>query len=316
MGCGGQKQSREGPASRTWRACRAFSIRTGRGLAGKLLNCRSPRVCNVFRFAAQSITGSIPVDPRGRRHPLHPQRPRRQDAGRGAYCWPHSARSVGAVSPCPAHEMLPVASFEEYNDLACGTCGRRSVPSKAGWETRLDAGAVSRQRIVRVFHAAGAIHRPAGPGGTGGVRERVWPRCRGAGRRWWDADVVSDVRVFGARCVRRIELKDRSMRCASWSRPVAWRRLGWRRRWTASWSVTGNWLAIGWRCGSRRRSARSSMTSVRSRRSASRSGAVLQSSNGEQVELGEAGQEPGVRTRRRGRRRVRAAEAASGRSVR
>ena len=150
MGCGGQKQSREGPASRTWRACRAFSIRTGRGLAGKLLNCRSPRVCNVFRFAAQSITGSIPVDPRGRRHPLHPQRPRRQDAGRGAYCWPHSARSVGAVSPCPAHEMLPVASFEEYNDLACGTCGRRSVPSKAGWETRLDAGVFSVNYFCRL----------------------------------------------------------------------------------------------------------------------------------------------------------------------
>ena len=95
MGCGGQKQSRARPASRTWRACRAFSIRTGRGLAGKLLNCRSPRVCNVFRFAAQSITGSIPVGPRGRRHPLHPQRPRRQDAGRG-----RTAAAFGSVCRC------------------------------------------------------------------------------------------------------------------------------------------------------------------------------------------------------------------------
>ena len=173
MGCGGQKQSRARPASRTWRACRAFSIRTGRGLAGKLLNCRSPRVCNVFRFAAQSVTGSIPVGPRGRRHPLHPQRPRRQDAGRG-----RTAAAFGSVCRCcqpvpGARDATRGVVFEEYNDLACGTCGRRSVPSKSGWETRLDAGAVNRQRIVRVFHAAGAIHRPAGPGGTGGVRERV-----------------------------------------------------------------------------------------------------------------------------------------------
>ena len=220
MGCGGQSSHahvpRRGPGGLA-----GYSVfRPGRGLAGKLLNCRSPRVCNVFRFAAQSITGSIPVGPRGRRHPLHPQRPRRQDAGRG-----RTAAAFGSVCRCcqpvpGARDATRGVVFEEYNDLACGTCGRRSVPSKAGWETRLDAGAVSRQRIVRVFHAAGAIHRPAGPGGTGGVRERVWPRCRGAGRRW-DADVVSGVRVFGARCVRRIELKDRSMRCASWSRPVA-----------------------------------------------------------------------------------------------
>ena len=83
MGCGGQSSHahvpRRGPGGLA-----GYSVfRPGRGLAGKLLNCRSPRVCNVFRFAAQSITGSIPVGPRGRRHPLHPQRPRRQDAGRG-----------------------------------------------------------------------------------------------------------------------------------------------------------------------------------------------------------------------------------------
>ena len=58
---------------------------------------------------------------------------------------------------------------------------------------------VGRHRLVRVFHTAGAIHRPAGPRGTGGVRDRVWPRGRGAGRRC-DAHVVSGVRVFGARC--------------------------------------------------------------------------------------------------------------------
>ena len=221
MGCGGQKQSRARPASRTWRACRAFSIRTGRGLAGKLLNCRSPRVCNRLPVRRPIDHWLDSGRSRGRRrHPLHPQRPRRQDAGRG-----RTAAAFGSVCRCcqpvpGARDATRGVVFEEYNDLACGTCGRRSVPSKAGWETRLDAGAVNRQRIVRVFHAAGAIHRPAGPGGTGGVRERVWPRCRGAGRRW-DADVVSGVRVFGARCVRRIELKDRSMRCASWSRPVA-----------------------------------------------------------------------------------------------
>ena len=128
---------------------------------------------------------------------------------------------------------------DDTRNLACGTCGRRSVPSKAGWETRLDAGAVSRQRIVRVFHAAGAIHRPAGPGGTGGARGRVWPRCRGAGRRW-DAHVVSDVRVFGARCVRRIERRFISMRCASWSRRSQMASAWLESPMTACQSVTGN----------------------------------------------------------------------------
>ena len=110
MGCGGQKQSRARPASRTWRACRVFSIRTGRGLAGKLLNCRSPRVCNVFRFAAQSITGSIPVGPRGRRHPLHPQRPRRQDAGRG-----RTAAAFGSVCRC----CQPVPGARDATVASC-----------------------------------------------------------------------------------------------------------------------------------------------------------------------------------------------------
>ncbi len=38
------------------------------------------------------------------------------------------------------------------------------MPSKAVWETRLDAGAFSRERLVRAFHAAGAIHGPAAAG--------------------------------------------------------------------------------------------------------------------------------------------------------
>ena len=45
------------------------------------------------------------------------------------------------------------------------------MPSKAVWETRLDGGAFSRERLVRVCHAAGAIHGPAPAGlaarGTG-----------------------------------------------------------------------------------------------------------------------------------------------------
>ena len=46
-----------------------------------------------------------------------------------------------------------------------------------------------------------------------------------------DAYVVSDVRVFGARCVRRIERRFISMRCASWSRRSAdGVGLGWSRR--------------------------------------------------------------------------------------
>ena len=64
------------------------------------------------------------------------------------------------------------------------------------------------------------------------------------------------------------------MRCASWSRrsqmASAW--LG--SPMTACQSVTGNWLAISVEA----RSARSSITSVRSRRSESRSGASIQSS--------------------------------------
>ena len=86
--------------------------------------------------------------------------------------------------------------FEEYNDCACGACGRRFVPSKAVWETRLDAGAFSRERLVRVFHTAGAIHRPAPAGmaarGTGsglpaGVQAGVGmlmssPACGSSGR--------------------------------------------------------------------------------------------------------------------------------------
>ena len=39
--------------------------------------------------------------------------------------------------------------FKEYSDLACGACVRRFVPSKAVWETRLDAGAFSREHLVR-----------------------------------------------------------------------------------------------------------------------------------------------------------------------
>ena len=103
------------------------------------------------------------------------------------------------------------------------------------------------------------------------------------------AHLVSPARVFGVRCVRRIEWPLSSMRCASWSSrsqiASAW--LG--SPMTACQSVTSNWLAIRVEA----RSARSSMTSVRSRRSASRRGAhpVV---DGEQVELGEAGEEPSV----------------------
>ena len=117
MGCGGQKQSRARPASRTWRACRAFSIRTGRGLAGKLLNCRSPRVCNVFPVRR-------PIDHwldsgRSPRPPTPASPATSPPTGRwpGGVLLPHSARSVGAVSPCPAHEMLPVASCSKSTTI-------------------------------------------------------------------------------------------------------------------------------------------------------------------------------------------------------
>ena len=89
-----------------------------------------------------------------------------------------------------------------------------------------------------------------------------------------DRHVVSFRRLAGASCVRRIERPLSSMRCASWSRrsqmASAW--LG--SPMTACQSVTGSWLAMSVAA----RSARSSMTSVRSRRSGSRSGASIQSS--------------------------------------
>ena len=179
-------------------------FRPGRGLAGKLLNCRSPRVCNVFRFAGDP--GSIPVGPRGRRHPLHPQRPRRQDAGRG-----RTAAAFGSVCRCcqpvpGARDATRGVVFEEYNDLACGTCGR-PVPPRRGGKTP-----VSRQLSCAFSMPPARIGRPAP-----------------AGRR-----PTAIAARTGLRCVRRIE--HRSMRCASWSRPV--------RRWTA-WSVTGT----GWDAG-------------------------------------------------------------------
>ena len=70
----------------------------------------------------------------------------RSDVGRSVA--PHRFRN-GCTSP--TRDVV----FKEYNDLACGACGRRFVPSKAVWETRLDGGAFSRERLVRVFHAAG-----------------------------------------------------------------------------------------------------------------------------------------------------------------
>ena len=220
MGCGGQSSHahvpRRGPGGLA-----GYSVfRPGRRLAGKLLNCRSPRVCQ--RLPVRRPIDHWPDSGRSPRPPTPASPATSLPTGRwpGAYfCRIRLGLSVLSAR-ARRTRCYPWRRVRRVQRLACGTCGRRSVPTpKAGWETRLDAGAVSRQRIVRVFHAAGAIHRPAGPGGTGGVRERVWPRCRGAGRRW-DADVVSGVRVFGVRCVRRIELKDRSMRCASWSRPV------------------------------------------------------------------------------------------------
>ena len=86
----------------------------------------------------------------------------RSDVGRSVSS--HRFRN-GCTSP--TREVV----LEEYNDLACGACGRRFAPSKAVWETHLDAGAFSHERLVRVFHTAGAIHRPTPAGlaarGTG-----------------------------------------------------------------------------------------------------------------------------------------------------
>ena len=68
------------------------------------------------------------------------------------------------------------------------------MPSKAVWKTRLDAGAFRRERVVRVFHTAGAIHRPAAPGGTA--------RCRSC-RRGFTARYVRMPRLLHELAVGR-----------------------------------------------------------------------------------------------------------------
>ena len=87
------------------------------------------------------------------------------------------------------------------------------------------------RRRARGHSGPGARPRGAGASGDFGrnpVRSvRVPPRRRGGGRRW-DAHVVSVVRAFGARCVRRIERPFSSMRWASWSR---------------RWQMASAWLA-------------------------------------------------------------------------
>ena len=60
--------------------------------------------------------------------------------------------------------------------------------------------------------------------------------CRPA----WDAHVVSRVRVFGARCVRRSDRPCNSMRCASWSRRSQMASAWLASPMTACQSVTGN----------------------------------------------------------------------------
>ena len=159
--------------------------------------------------------------------------------------------------------------FEEYNDLACGTCGRRSVPSKAGWETRLDASAVSRQRIVRVFHAAGAIHRPAPAGWRrAGPGLASLPGCRPA------LGCSCPLRRAGlrgpVRPSHRAALHLDAMRVVEQAVADGVGLVG----------VADDGVPIGHGqlTGVEARSARSSMTSVRSHRSASRSGAIIQSS--------------------------------------
>ena len=88
---------------------------------------------------------------------------------------------------------------------------------------RLSPGRLSyAERIGRVSHNTGRLHRPVGADGIRSCvsQARWYWRWLRRGRWGWrcGVHVVSFGRLFGASCVRRIEAPLSSMRCASWSR--------------------------------------------------------------------------------------------------
>ena len=140
-GLWGPEQSRARPASRTWRACRVFSISTRKRAGGQVAELQiSP--------CLQRLPVRRPIDHwldsgRSPRPPTPASPATSPPTGRwpGAYCCrirQHSARSVGAVSPCPAHEMLPVASCSKSTTIlpvrrVGGVLCRRPYMSRMLW---------------------------------------------------------------------------------------------------------------------------------------------------------------------------------------
>ena len=70
--------------------------------------------------------------------------------------------------------------FESKDEVACGACGRRLRRPRCCGKRAFCNASVDTERIARVFHSTGRIHRPLEPGGS--------------------VASVADVIVLGARC--------------------------------------------------------------------------------------------------------------------